>query len=153
MSSNCIIGPYFFDDYVNGANYTEMLDSFFWPAIQKKRIASKIIFQQDGAPAHFSLRAREWLHRHLPDRWIGRRVLQNGPLDHQTQRPQIFINGDMLNRRSIKIILMIWINCALLLQMFIHSIQPDVLKTVFSNISKRLNLVIQKNGAHIEQFL
>ena len=59
MSSNCIIGPYFFDDNVNDANYTKMLDSFFWPAIQKKRIASKIIFQQDGAPAHFSLRARE----------------------------------------------------------------------------------------------
>ena len=71
MSSNCIIGPYFFDDNVNGANYTKM------PAIKKKRIASKIIFQQDGAPAHFSLKAREWLHRHLPGRWIGR----SGPLE------------------------------------------------------------------------
>jgi hypothetical protein len=35
----------------------------------------------------------------------------------------------------------------------IQSIEPQVLKAVFANISKRLNLVIEKNGAHIEQYL
>ena len=35
----------------------------------------------------------------------------------------------------------------------INSIKPDVLKRVFSEISKRLNLVISNNGGHIEQLL
>ena len=36
MSSDCIIGPYFFETNVNASNYTEMLQNFFWPAVQKK---------------------------------------------------------------------------------------------------------------------
>ena len=153
MSSNCIIGPYFFDDNVNGANYTKMLDSFFWPAIQKKRIASKIIFQQDGAPAHFSLRAREWLHRHLPGRWIGRR----GPLEWAARSPDLtpldFYLWGYVKQKVYKNYHNDLDELRTSITNVIHSIQPDVLKTVFSNISKRLNLVIQKNGAHIEQFL
>ena len=34
-----------------------------------------------------------------------------------------------------------------------NSIKPDVLKRVFSKISRRLNLVISNNGDHIEQLL
>lgn len=85
MSSDCIIGPYFFETNVNASNYTEMLQNFFWPAVQKKRIASKIMFQQDGAPPHYSLMARNWLNKHLPDRWIGRR----GPLEWAARSPDL----------------------------------------------------------------
>ena len=35
----------------------------------------------------------------------------------------------------------------------IQSIQLDVLMTVFSNISKSLNLVVQNKGVHTEQYL
>ena len=35
----------------------------------------------------------------------------------------------------------------------IRSIKPDFLKRVFLNIPKRLNLVIQNNDGHIEQYL
>ncbi len=35
----------------------------------------------------------------------------------------------------------------------INSIKPDVLNRVFSEISKRLNFVIDNNGGHIEQLL
>ena len=73
MSSDCIIGPYFFDENVTGQNYLNMLKTFFWPRIQKKRLCSKILFQQDGAAAHYSLPVREWLNKKLPGRWFGRR--------------------------------------------------------------------------------
>ena len=36
------------------------------------------IFQQDGAPPHWSLRVRQFLNIKLPDRWIGR----SGQKDH-----------------------------------------------------------------------
>ena len=30
------------------------------------------MFMQNGVPVNFSLRAREWLQKHLPGRWNGR---------------------------------------------------------------------------------
>ena len=52
MSSNCIIGPYFFDyDTVDGEDYLKML----------KRIDKRIIFQQDGAPPHRKKEVQTWL--------------------------------------------------------------------------------------------
>ena len=53
MSSDCIIGPYFFEENVNSQNYLKMLKEFFWPRIQNMRGCQKIYFQQDGAPAHY----------------------------------------------------------------------------------------------------
>ena len=145
MSSNCIIGPYFFDENANGANYTKIIDSFFWPAIQKKRIASKIIFQQDGSPAHFSLRAREWLHIHLPSRWID----QRGPLEWAARSPDLtpldFYLWGYVKQKVYTNYHNDLDELHTSITNVIHSIQLGILKTVFSNISKRLNLVIQKN--------
>jgi len=31
---------------------------------------TEIIFQHDGAPAHFSRQVREFLNAHYPDRWM-----------------------------------------------------------------------------------
>ena len=70
-----IIGPYFFEENVNGKNYLEMLKDFFWPQIQNMRKCQQIYFQQDGAPAHYNLNVRNWLGSKLPGRWIGRRGL------------------------------------------------------------------------------
>ena len=71
ISSNLVIGPYFFEENVNGKNYLDMLQNFFWPYIQSKGLCPKIMFQQDGAPAHYSLIVRNWLDKRLPGRWIG----------------------------------------------------------------------------------
>lgn len=130
-----------------------MLQNFFWPAIQRKRIASKVMFQQDGAAAHYSTIVREWLNERLPERWIGRR----GPVEWAARSPDLtpldfYLWGyvkqkvymkqhkDLNELRSS-------------ITSVIKSIQPEVLKGVFSNISKRMNLVIAQKGAHIEQYL
>ena len=75
MSSNCVIGLYFFDQNLNAEIYVHMLQTYYWPIIQSKRLASKIYFKQDGASPHYSLIARKWLNERLPSRWIGRRGL------------------------------------------------------------------------------
>ena len=68
MSSDTIIGPYFFDKNITGQNYLEMLKDFLWPYVRSKGIASTIMFQQDGAPAHFAKIVRKWLDERLPGR-------------------------------------------------------------------------------------
>ena len=62
LSSNRICGPYFFEDPEGNARtvttdtYIEMLNMMFVNDIYPDQW-----FQQDGASAHTSLRAREWL--------------------------------------------------------------------------------------------
>lgn len=81
MTSTGLIGPYYFDGPVTGDSYTAMLQEFLWPAIMRRRQ----IFQQDGAPAHYSQQARAWLDQHLPGRWIGRR----GPCEWPARSPDL----------------------------------------------------------------
>jgi hypothetical protein len=49
-----------------------MLQEFFIPEIRKLHSIRSIIFQQDGAPAHFAVDVRQYLDYHFPNRWIGK---------------------------------------------------------------------------------
>ena len=51
-------------------NYLQMLKSYFYPTMQRKRLNNKMIFQQDSAPPHFS-KVRTWLNEKFNGRWIG----------------------------------------------------------------------------------
>jgi transposase len=81
ITSYGIIGPYFFDGLVTGESYLQMLQEFLWPQVKQRRL----IFQQDGAPAHYSLQVRKWLDQKFPDRWIGRR----GPIECPARSPDL----------------------------------------------------------------
>uniref|UniRef100_A0A914Z2X2 Transposase n=1 Tax=Panagrolaimus superbus TaxID=310955 RepID=A0A914Z2X2_9BILA len=78
LGSSGVIGPFFFRGIngqtvnVNGQNYLAMLQQFYWPAIQNRPNIGVQIFQQDGAPPHWTLAVRAWLDATFPNRWIGR---------------------------------------------------------------------------------
>ncbi|GBL94432.1 hypothetical protein AVEN_12207-1 [Araneus ventricosus] len=66
-----IIGPFIFSKVtVCSDNYFDMLEIFAFP--QKEGLQPNIIFQQDGAPPHWSLEVREVLDENFPRLWIGR---------------------------------------------------------------------------------
>lgn len=72
-----IIGPFFINGNLNGARYLELLQTEIVPAIRNAAKAQNfdmmdVYFQQDGAPAHFSLTVRNYLNNVFPQRWIGR---------------------------------------------------------------------------------
>jgi hypothetical protein len=74
MSSKMIIGPFVFDEStVDQDNYLDMLQHFFYPVLRQKKLTRKIMFQQDGASAHFAKTVRSWLDEKFNDRWIGGR--------------------------------------------------------------------------------
>ena len=81
ISSTRLIGPYFMEGPVTGESYRNMLEQFLWPQLKFQRM----FFQQDGAPAHYSLLVRDWLDQKLPNRWIGRR----GPFDWPARSPDL----------------------------------------------------------------
>ena len=86
MSKHRLIGPFFFqEDTVFAKNYLEMLQGFFIPEIRKLHKVRSAVFQQDGAPAHFSLDVRHYLNNQFPDRWIGR----GGPIRWAPRSPDL----------------------------------------------------------------
>jgi len=72
---NRIIGPLFIEGNINSQNYCNLLRNQVIPAIEDivGDAFHNVWFQQDGAPTHFSLEARNILNNVFTNRWIGRR--------------------------------------------------------------------------------
>ncbi len=70
--SEDIVGPFFFDSTVTGLRYCEILEKAVIPKLKHApHIAdTDTIFQQDGAPSHWSLDVRRLQDEEFPE-WIG----------------------------------------------------------------------------------
>ena len=121
MSSKGIIGPYFFDDTVNGENYLEMLQNYFWPKVKHNK---DCFYQQDGASAHYTKIVRKWLDDKFEDRWVGRR----GPVEWPARSPDLtpldfFFWG--------------------VLKDLVYSEKPDTIRTLKRAITEKVQLINQ----------
>ena len=69
-----IIGPFFINGSVTGQVYLQLLQQRVWPALQAIMGEEEefVVFQHDGASAHYETRVRAWLDGKLEDRWMGR---------------------------------------------------------------------------------
>lgn len=85
LSSQGVIGPYFFDGTVTSQNYMEMLSDYFYPLFCDLPNSESFFFMHDGAPAHYGSIVRDWLDENFPARWIGRR----GALDWPARSPDL----------------------------------------------------------------
>jgi hypothetical protein len=74
------------DRTMNGEEYLEILNSTVIPLMKDRRNRS-LIYQQDGAPAHFSNAVRGALNAELPNRWIGRA----GPIPWPPRSPDLTV--------------------------------------------------------------
>ena len=66
------MGPVCFDEPVNGPRYLEMLTEVVVPQLQARPDYAELLFQQDGAPLHYSLAVHQYLDQAIPHHWIGR---------------------------------------------------------------------------------
>ena len=86
ISALGIIGPFFFNETVNGESYLKLLQEFVRPQIKEMfGDDHDIYFQQDGAPPHYHLDVRAYLDAVFPDTWIGRR----GPTEYPSRSPDL----------------------------------------------------------------
>lgn len=71
--NNSLVGPVFLDR-LNSVTYENFLSETLPVLLEDVPLASlrNMYYQHDGAPAHYSRRARELLDREYPGRWIGR---------------------------------------------------------------------------------
>ena len=110
-------------------------------------------FQQDGATAHTSLRAREWLtnqfgnkiiSHHMESPWSARSP-DLSPLDYFLWG---YVKENVFKRQPADIEILKEI-----VQEVVSSIDQDVLHAVMANFEKRINLCIDQQGGHFEHLL
>ena len=153
MSSNEILGSFFFEELtVNQENYLDMLESFFYPYLQRRKLTKKIIFQQDDAPAHFAKSIRSWLNNKLDNRWIGR----GGSISWAPRSPDMtsldFFLWGYIKNNVYKNNLKDLDDLKIKIIQEIRSIEKETLKNVFSEFEKRLSFCISVEGNTFEQY-
>lgn len=153
LTSDGLLGPFFFDDTVTATSYLNMLEDKVWPIISRRPNAEEIIFQQDGAPPHFALIVRTWLDQHFPNRWMGRR----GPIEWPARSPdlsppdfflwgvlkdKVYQHGRPQNINHLKdLIRREW-----------ATITPQMCERVTHSVIDRFEDCINANGGHFELF-
>lgn len=84
---DCLIGPYLMPSPLNGQRYGTFLRETLPLLLQDVPldVRRRMWFQHDGAPAHSSRIARQYLNERFGDRWIGR----NGPVPWPPRSPDL----------------------------------------------------------------
>lgn len=141
-----VIGPFFFGEpTITATTYLDMLEQYAFPLLPPGTI-----FQQDGAPPHYSNIVRTSLNERFPDSWIGR----GGPTSWPPRSPDLtpldfFLWGFVkdrvyqtpvadladLRRRIVEVIALV---------------TPEMLSRVWQEIEYRLDITRATNGAHVE---
>ena len=84
---NRLVGPHIFEENLNGLNYLSFLSNTLPLLMVDVPLHDRqvLIFQHDGAPAHFAPPVKTWLDENYRDRWIGR----NGPIRWPPRSPDL----------------------------------------------------------------
>ncbi|XP_071580324.1 uncharacterized protein [Temnothorax nylanderi] len=155
ITADRIIGPYFLPPRLNGEIYRNFLQNEL-PALLEDiplHARAEIIFQHDGAPAHFSRQVREFLNAHYPDRWVGR----GGPIIWPPRSPDLNVL-DYFVWGHIKAVIEhrrdgteAEVREAILAAF--NTITPEMAYRATRNITRRAELCLQERGRHFEQLL
>lgn len=103
---NQIIGPYIFNEPLNGERYLYFLQNNledYLDDIPLRDRAALQYFQHDGAPPHYSAQVTNYLNQRYPNKWIGR----NGPIPWPPRSPDLaildfFLWGTLKNQVYIR---------------------------------------------------
>lgn len=148
---NRIVGPFFFQEpTVDGAIYLDMLEQFAVPQITD--LQPNVMFQQDGAPPHWSLDVRTFLNDTFPQRWIGR----GGPIPWPPRSPDItpldfFLWGyvkDRVYATPVKDLQ----DLKQRIRIVINSVTEQMLRNTWREIDYRLDILRATRGAHVQVY-
>ena len=82
-----LFGPHFLPPHLSAQAYTEFLENDLPVLLEdvSLNIRQTLIYQHNGAPAHFSRQIREMLDARFPKRWMGR----GGPITWPARSPDL----------------------------------------------------------------
>ena len=99
VTSEKVYGPFFFEEEtVRGVSYLDMIKQYVVHQLQQDGILDTIIYQQDVAPPHWAIIAREQLNHILNDLWCDR----DGPIPWPPNSPTIFFCMELRQVDSVR---------------------------------------------------
>jgi hypothetical protein len=142
-----VIDPYFFAERtVTSHNCLDTLELFAVPQTDD----DNVIFQRDGAPAHYAHIVTEFLDETFPRRWIGRGGLKQWPPHSPNLTSLDFYFWGYVKQ----IVYSFRIHNIQPLKQRIReaatSVTPDVLGRVWQKVEYRLDVCRATSGAHLE---
>ena len=152
LSEFGLIGPFFFDDTVNDANYLNLLQEYAMPRMQEMFRNEEWYFQQDGVPPHYHRDVRAYLDGHLPNRW----VIQRGSIEYPPHSPDFtpmdfFMWGHVKHKvYTTKPATINELRAAI--ERECADIPIELIRNVLDSISERCQLCMDHNGHQFEHF-
>jgi len=148
-----IVGPYFFNNPLNGDVYADFLNNILGQMLEEIPLQTRgrMWLQQDGCPAHYSLVARRAANQLFPNRWIGRGGHVEWPARSPDLTPMDFFFWGRLKdivyvqRPTTKNDMMQRIRDACQL------ISGEEILRATDSVRQRLQNCIDQNGRHFEQ--
>lgn len=151
-----VIGPFFIEGNLNHEIYLDMLRNQIVPRVFEIAANNDFlpVFQQDGAPPHYAVPVRNYLHEQFPERWIGRR----GPIEWPARSPDLtpldfflwgFLKGLVFDGSTLE-------NVNQLRQKIEQSftfVTPDLIRSARESFENRLFFCQEVNGGHFEQLI
>ena len=156
VTERSVYGPFFFEGpSITGQTYLEMLQTWLLPRLQAGE-GNDYIFQQDGAPPHWSLNVREFLNTNLPNRWIGRAGQDDNvfckwpPRSPDLTVCDFFLWGYVKDKVYVPPLPQTMDEVQERINESIQAITPDMLQKVWMELDYRLDICRATRGAHIE---
>lgn len=146
---------HFLPERLTGENHLDFLEENLPQMIEQlpQNIQDNIIFQQDGAPAHYAHIVREYLTLVFGENWIGR----GGPIPWPARSPDFtpcdfFLWGYLKSK-----VYRTRVNNVIELRQRIvaaaAAIPPDMIRKATHSVIRRARLCVEKEGGHFEQCL
>lgn len=155
VTERAVYGPFFFEGLtVTGQIYLEMLQNWLLPRLAAE--GDDYIFQQDGAPPHWSVNVRTFLNTNLPNRWIGRAGQDDKvfckwpPRSPDLTVCDFFLWGYVKDKVYIPPLPQTMDELQERITGALHMITPDMLHKVWIEFDYRLDVCRVTRGAHIE---
>ena len=147
ISGSNVFGPYYFNGCVNKTNYQEMLETFFWPKVNRIRDRQKYYFQQDGATPHRAMTVQTYLTGKFKEKFIDK---SKWPPRSPDLNPCDFFLWGYLKQRVYNPLPKTLDDLKINIEREIKNIPVRMLKDTFSNFRKRCQLIKSAGGGHIE---
>lgn len=152
LSATKIYGPFFFEDAGTGEavtitteRYIQMLQSIFG-----RRRTSKLWFQQDGAPAHTSKDAMDWLTARFSDTFISHRSEFPWPPRSPDLSPLDYFLWGYVKDHVFRSKPASLDELKKEVREVIASINSEMLGKVIANFGRRIEKCIAADGGHFE---
>ena len=152
VSYHGIIAVDISEDTMTSDRYCDILSKKVFPVLSQS-LHRSAVFQQDGAPPHFSNKTRNLLNRHLNNRWIGR----GGPIPWPARSPDLticdfFLWGHIQN----KVYAFSFENneqLKLKIEEELKEIPLSFIRNSFKNFVHRCEVCVAQSGGHFEHLL